>query len=107
MASSIQQSNFGFLQEHDSLLVEIASSAEKAFSSDPNTTLMKLRQLGEALAQHIAALVGIEFDDKTSQADLIYKINRELQLEPVVRELFHTLRMEGNKAIHTFRTQHK
>lgn len=107
MASSIQQSNFGFLQEHDSLLVEIASSAEKAFSSDPNTTLMKLRQLGEALAQHITALVGIEFDDKTSQADLIYKINRELQLEPVVRELFHTLRMEGNKAIHTFRTQHK
>jgi len=107
MASSIQQSNFGFLQEHDSIFVEIALSAERAFSSDPNTTLMKLRQLGEALAQHIAALVGIEFDDKTSQADLIYKINRELQLEPVVRELFHTLRMEGNKAIHTFRTQHK
>ncbi len=94
MASSIQQGNFGFLQEH-------------AFSSDPNTTLMKLRQLGEALAQHIAALVGIEFDDKTTQADLIYKINRELKLEPVVRELFHTLRMEGNKATHTFRTQHK
>ncbi|GFD67768.1 type I restriction-modification system endonuclease [Alteromonas sp. KUL106] len=107
MASSIQQSNFGFLQEHDSLFVEIALSAERAFSSDPNTTLMKLRQLGEALAQHIAALVGIEFDDKTSQADLIYKINRELKLEPVVRELFHTLRMEGNKATHTFRTQHK
>lgn len=107
MASSIEQSNFGFLQEHDSLFVEIALSAERAFSSDPNTTLMKLRQLGEALAQHIAALVGIEFDDKTSQADLIYKINRELKLEPVVRELFHTLRMEGNKATHTFRTQHK
>ncbi|HAU91099.1 MAG TPA: type I restriction-modification system endonuclease, partial [Alteromonas sp.] len=107
MASSIQQGNFGFLQEHDSLFVEIAFSAERAFSSDPNTTLMKLRQLGEALAQHIAALVGIEFDDKTSQADLIYKINRELKLEPVVRELFHTLRMEGNKATHTFRTQHK
>ncbi len=107
MASSIQQSNFGFLQEHDSLFVEIALSAERAFSSDPNTTLMKLRQLGEALAQHIAALVGIEFDDKTSQADLLYKINRELKLEPVVRELFHTLRMEGNKATHTFRTQHK
>ena len=66
MASSIQQGNFGFLQEHDSLFVEIAFSAERAFSSDPNTTLMKLRQLGEALAQHIAALVGIEFDSHSS-----------------------------------------
>lgn len=99
--------NFGFLSEHDSLFVELALSAERAFASDPNTTLIKLRQLGEALAQHIAVLAGIEFDEQTSQADLLYKINRELKLEPVVRELFHTLRIEGNKATHQFRTQHK
>jgi type I restriction enzyme R subunit len=99
--------NFDFLADHDSLFVELAASAERAFVSDPNTTLMKLRQLGEAMAQHIAALAGIEFDEQTSQADLLYKINRELKLEPVVRELFHTLRIDGNRATHQFRTPHK
>lgn len=99
--------NFGFLAEHDPLFVEIASAAERAFASDPNTTLFKLRQLGEALAQHIAVLHGTEFDERTSQSDLLYKLNRELALEPVVRELFHTLRIEGNKATHKFRTKHK
>ncbi|KEY57110.1 type I restriction-modification system endonuclease [Serratia sp. DD3] len=107
MTSSSQTSNFGFLAEHDPLFIELALSAERAFASDPNTTLIKLRQLGEALAQHIAVLVGITFDAQTSQADLLYRVNRELKLEPVVRELFHTLRVEGNKATHQFRTQHK
>jgi hypothetical protein len=55
-----ESANFGFLAEHDPLFVQIASAAEKAFPSDPNTTLIKQRQLGEALAQHIAALAGIE-----------------------------------------------
>ncbi|TYL46582.1 type I restriction-modification system endonuclease [Marinomonas sp. IMCC 4694] len=100
-------SNFSFLKEHDPLFVELASSAERAFVGDPNTTLLKLRQLGEALAQHIAVLAGIPFDEQTSQADLLYKIHRELKLEPVVRELFHTLRIEGNKANHQFKTKHK
>ena len=107
MTASEQASNFGFLAEHDPLFVDIAQSAERAFAGDPNTTLIKLRQLGEALAQHLAARAGIEFDDQTTQADLLFKINRELKLEPVVRELFHTLRIEGNKATHQFKTQHK
>ncbi|NOH29496.1 type I restriction-modification system endonuclease [Vibrio mediterranei] len=100
-------SSFSFLAEHDPLFVELASGAERVFSSDPNTTLIKLRQLGEALAQHIAVLVGVEFDEKTTQADLLYRLNREVKFEPVVRELFHTLRIEGNKATHQFKTKHK
>ena len=107
MTSPEPTSIFGFLAEHDPLFVEIAESAERAFAGDPNTTLIKLRQLGEGLGQHLAARAGIEFDDQTSQADLLFKINRELKLEPVVRELFHTLRIEGNKATHQFKTLHK
>ncbi|XKH59578.1 type I restriction-modification system endonuclease [Halomonas sediminis] len=99
--------NFGFLAEHDALFVQLASAAEGAFSGDPNTTLIKLRQLGEALAQHLAASSGIDFDDQTSQSDLLYRLNREVRLEPQVKELFHTLRIEGNKATHQFRTCHK
>ncbi|XUO85328.1 type I restriction-modification system endonuclease [Halomonas sp. KM007] len=87
--------------------MQLASAAEGAFSSDPNTTLIKLRQLGEALAQHLAALSGIECDEQTSQSELLYRLNRELRLEPQIKELFHILRIEGNKATHQFRTQHK
>jgi len=61
-----KSSNFDFLKEHDPVFVQLACAAEQAFSSDPNTTLIKLRQLGEAFAQDMAARCGIEFDEKTS-----------------------------------------
>jgi hypothetical protein len=48
-------SNFGFLSNHDPLFLELSTAAERAFACDPNTTLIKLRQFGEALAQDIAA----------------------------------------------------
>ncbi len=86
--------NFVFLAEHDALFVELATAAERAFSSDPNTTLIKLRQLGEALAQHLAALSGIEFDQQTSQSDLLCRLQRELRLEPQIKELFHALQLQ-------------
>ncbi|HBO6863561.1 TPA: type I restriction-modification system endonuclease [Pseudomonas aeruginosa] len=100
-------SNFAFLKEHDPLFLQLASTAEQVFAADPNTTLIKLRQLGEALAQDLASRAGIEFDQQTSQADLLYKLGREIQLERSISSLFHTLRIEGNKATHQFRTQHR
>lgn len=100
-------SNFAFLEQHDPLFFQLASAAERAFSSDPNTTLIKLRQLGEALAQDLAVRCGIEFDDKTTQVDLLFKLNREIRFDANVADLFHSLRIEGNRANHQFRTQHK
>ena len=100
-------SNFSFLQEHDPVFLQLASAAEQVFASDPNTTLIKLRQLGEALAQDLASRAGIEFDATTTQSDLLYKLSRDIQLDQNIRSLFHTLRIEGNKATHQFRTQHR
>lgn len=102
-----QDSNFGFLKEHDPVFLQLASVAEQVFASDPNTTLIKLRQLGEALAQDLASRCGIECDATTTQADLLYRLGREIQLDANIRNLFHTLRIEGNKATHQFRTQHR
>jgi len=99
--------NFGFLAEHDPIFLQLVSSAERAFASDPNTTLIKLRQFGEAIAQDVAARCGVEFDDLTTQADLLYRLSREAQIDPNVRDVFHILRIEGNKATHQFKTQHK
>ncbi|MFP6801362.1 MAG: type I restriction-modification system endonuclease, partial [Pseudomonas sp.] len=100
-------SNFAFLQEHDPVFLQLASTAEQVFASDPNITLIKLRQLGEALAQDLASRAGIEFEATTTQSDLLYKLSREIQLDQNIRSLFHTLRVEGNKATHEFRTQHR
>ncbi|WP_276904529.1 hypothetical protein [Frischella perrara] len=41
----IKKTNSSFFVEHDSFFVELAFSAKQAFRSDPNTTLIKLRQL--------------------------------------------------------------
>lgn len=89
------------------MFAQLGRSAEQVFSGDPNTTLIKLRQLGEALAQDLAARSGIVFDSETTQADLRYKLQREIQLDPEIHSLFHTLRIEGNKAAHQFQTRHK
>ncbi|MGY3041389.1 type I restriction enzyme R subunit [Rhodanobacter sp. TND4EL1] len=99
--------SFNFLGEHDPVLLQLAQTAEQIFASDPNTTLIKLRQLGEALAQDVATRSGIPFDATTSQSELLFRINRELQLDPGIHGLFHTLRVEGNKATHEFSTRHR
>ncbi len=100
-------SNFDFLAEHDPVFLQLATTAEQVFSSDPNTTLIKLRQLAEALAQNIAARTGIRIDERTSQADLLFKLNKEIRIDPTIRQIFYTLRIEGNKATHQFMTQHR
>lgn len=59
MASTPPRSvNFGFLLTHDPLLVALGAQAERYFTEDPSTCLLKLRQFSEVLAQEAAASVG-------------------------------------------------
>jgi type I restriction enzyme R subunit len=51
----LNSSNFHFLHVHDPLLVSLGAQAERYFAEDPVTCLMKLRQLGELMAQRAAA----------------------------------------------------
>lgn len=95
-------SNFEFLKGHDALLYQLALTAEKSFVPDPNTTLVKLRQLGEALAQDIAARIGIETDSQTRQLDLLRQIDFKLRLDGNVIDAFHQIRRLGNNATHDF-----
>ena len=100
-------SNFSFLESHDPIFYQLAHNAETVFATDPNTTLIKLRQFGEAIAQEIASGAGIFFDEQTSQKDLLFRIHRDLNLDPLIKDVFHHLRIEGNKATHRFKTKHK
>ena len=100
-------SNFTFLKSHAPLFLQLATSAERAFTSDPNTTLIKLRQLGEAIAQDLATSCGIKLNEQTKQIDLIYQLSRSLQLDQTIIQLFPSIRISGNDATHQFETQHK
>lgn len=99
--------NFEFLEEHDPLLLQLATSAEKAFVPDPNVTLIKLRQLGEALAKEIAFSLGVEMERQITQIDLLKRIQRAVNLPREVVEAFHNIRRIGNEAAHEFTSSHR
>ena len=104
----ISQSNFSFLKHYDPLFFQLASVAEDMLEYDPNTTLVKLRQLAEALSKDIATKLSISAYQYKNQAELIYQIDRKLNLSSDVKDMLHVLRKRGNKAVHEFvATEHQ
>ncbi|MEH6456895.1 MAG: type I restriction-modification system endonuclease [Cocleimonas sp.] len=95
-------SNFEFLKQHDELLFRLAETAERCYAADPNTSLIKMRQLAEALAQNIAASVGVEFGKSIKQIDLLRDLDYTLKLADNVKDAFHTIRKLGNIANHEY-----
>ncbi|CAA6805059.1 MAG: Type I restriction-modification system, restriction subunit R (EC [uncultured Sulfurovum sp.] len=101
-----KKSNFEFLLKYDPIFFQLASVAEEMYHSDPNTTLVKLRQLAEALGKDIALKMGIASYEYKDQYELIYLLEDKLSFSYKVRNLFHMLRKEGNRAVHEFTTNH-
>lgn len=66
--------NFAHLEEHDEQLVRFGMLAEKYFPDDPNTYLLKLRQLAELLAQLVATRVGAFVSSAEPQYDLLRRL---------------------------------
>ena len=95
-------SNFQFLKQYDPIFYQLASTAEQFFVLDPNTTIMKLRQLAEALAKDIASRFNIPSYSYNNQNELLYQIDRKINLDSRVKDIFHKLRKDGNKAVHEF-----
>ena len=56
---TVRPGNFLYLDRYDNQLVRLGSLAERYFKEDPNTCLIKLRQLAELLAQQLAARMGL------------------------------------------------
>jgi type I restriction enzyme, R subunit len=92
--------NFEFLLAHDQQLVRLGYLAERYFSEDPSTSLIKMRQFGETLAQLVAARAGMYRDTQEAQADVIRRLKLERVIPAEVGELFHHLRVAGNRATH-------
>jgi type I restriction enzyme, R subunit len=89
--------NFDFLASQDAQLVRLGALAERYFKDDPNTCLIKLRQFGELLAQLTAAKAGLLSSPEEPQADLLRRLKFERITPPEVGELFHQLRIAGNR----------
>lgn len=101
-----ESANFAFLRSHDVQLVRLGALAERYFQDDPNTCLIKLRQFAELLAQLTAAKTGLFLSTEENQADLLRRLKAERVLPPQVADLFHQIRMVGNKATHQYTGTH-
>lgn len=92
--------NFNFLEKHDPLLVSLGALAERYFVDDPTTSVIKLRQFAETLAQHTAAHLGLPQVAGEQQIDLLQRLRTARALTPEVHELFTVIRRAGNDAVH-------
>ena len=98
--------NFAHLRPYDEQLFRLGSLAERYFPDDPNTALLKLRQLGELLAQHVASRFGVELRAEETQQLLLQRLECNGVLEREVAQLFHGLRRKGNLANHDLQGDH-
>ena len=99
-APALKSPNFNFLAEHDPQLLEYAARAERYVLDDPNTTLIKLRQLAEALAEDAAAYDGMRLLPEDDFSDILRRLKREDIITQEMADIFHGLRKAGNAAAH-------
>lgn len=102
----IETANFGFLAKHDVQLMRLGALAERYFADDPNTSLIKVRQFAELLAQLTAAKTGQFTGPEEPQADLLRRLKFERVLPSEVADFFHLLRIAGNQATHAHAGDH-
>src|SRR5690606_14239185 len=107
MASPMATSNFSILSQHDEQLLRLGMLAEKYFAEDPNTCLLKLRQLTESLAQLLAARTGLFISAEETQYDLLRRLQDNGVLPREVYQMFNEVRRSGNAASHSLSGDHR
>ncbi|MDH5671160.1 MAG: type I restriction-modification system endonuclease [Myxococcales bacterium] len=100
MGDSALSPNFAFLAEHDRGLAVLGTLAERSFHRDPVATLMRLRQLCEALAEEAAAHAGFYVDEREDQLNRLRRLSDARVLPREVADVFHSIRKLGNAAVH-------
>ncbi|SDW60613.1 type I restriction-modification system endonuclease [Nitrosomonas communis] len=100
-------SNFSVLSQHDEQLLRLGMLAEKYFADDPNTCLLKLRQLAESLAQLLAARTGLYISAEETQYDLLRRLQDNSVMPREVFQMFNEVRRAGNAANHALSGDHR
>lgn len=93
-------SNFNFLKEDWPTLSRIGEFAEQTLYIDSNTTLIKLRTLAENISKLILKEEDLRFYESDKQIDRLRFIKRNGLLPNQIDQLFHSIRIIGNKANH-------
>src|SRR5690349_10407507 len=102
----VGSSNFQFLEKRQPQLFRLGRLGEVYFQDDPNTCQIKLRQLAELLAQLTAARFGLQIGADDALADVLRRLKLECGIPREVSDLFHTLRVQGNQAVHEAKGDH-
>src|SRR5262245_13853303 len=92
--------NFGFLAKQEPRLALLGSQAERYFSDDPSTALIKVRQFAEFLAKLVAAHHGSYAGEQETFEDLLRRLSLDRILPRETADVFHQLRRLGNAAVH-------
>jgi type I restriction enzyme R subunit len=100
-------SNFSVLSQHDEQLLRLGMLAEKYFADDPNTCLLKLRQLAESMAQMLAARTGLYISPEETQHDLLRRLQDSGVLPREIFQMFGEVRRTGNAASHALSGDHR
>jgi type I restriction enzyme R subunit len=98
----VLSANFDHLTELSPELHRLGVLAERFFTEDANTSLIKSRQFGEYMAKEIAALSGL-YDPITRETtnDLLRRLATQQVLPREVADIFHAIRKRGNDAAHS------
>lgn len=106
MVSDLVSQNFAFMRAYGTHFDRLGALAEQYFTDDPNTCLIKLRQLAELLAQEVAARTGLYTTADEPQSELLRRLRVERAVPSQVLELFHQIRIAGNQATHAHNEDH-
>ncbi|MGF7153291.1 type I restriction-modification system endonuclease [Novosphingobium gossypii] len=98
--------NFGFLEAHDKQLVTLGGLAERYFSSDPSTAIVKLRQFAELMAKMVAAHHAVYRDERETFEETLRRLSYDRLIPKEAADIFHALRKAGNSAVHEAKGNH-
>jgi type I restriction enzyme R subunit len=92
--------NFGFLLQHEPLLVMDGTAAESYLYSDPDAAMAKARRFTETLTRLLVKRTQIRVGG-ASQDARIKALTDAGVLVPRVRQAFDHVRISGNRAVHS------
>ena len=94
-----RSANFGYLLDHEPLLVLHGAAAEAYVFTDPNTSMLKSRQFGEALTHALFVRFGLP-NMPSTQAQRLKMLADQGVITQRVRSWFDDVRKKGNRANH-------
>ena len=93
--------NFYFLKKDWSALAQIGEMAEYTLHKDPNTAIIKIRQLGEYIAKLMVKVE--ELPEVENQVDRIRMLKENGLIPDDIDRIFHKIRKAGNTAVHNMK----